>query len=80
MRIKVTNSKNTEHYSIIYDITINGKRTTKVYENIGSIDKVKLRSNGEEPITWLNNYVGQLNKKIKEKSLPVIIKNHLIKE
>ena len=74
MRIKVTNSKNTEHYSIIYDITINGKRTTKVYENIGSIDKVKLRSNGEEPITWLNNYVGQLNKKIKEKSLPVIIK------
>ena len=74
MRIKVTNSKNTEHYSIIYDITTNGKRTTKVYENFGSVDKIKLRSNGEDPLIWLKKYVEELNKKIKEDSLPVIIK------
>mgnify|MGYP006874664720 CR=1 FL=1 len=38
MRINKTKSKNMEHYSIIQDITKNGKRTTCVYENIGNYD------------------------------------------
>ena len=74
MRIKVTKSKNKEHYSIIYDTTLNGKRTTKVYENIGSINKITERANGEDPLIWLNKYVAELNKKVKENSLPVILK------
>ena len=49
MRINKTKSKNKEHYSIIQDVKINGKRTTKVYENIGSFDKLKLRAGDEEP-------------------------------
>ena len=57
MRINKTKSKNMEHYSIIQDITKNGKRTTKVYENIGNYDKLKLRAGDEDPIVWLNNYV-----------------------
>lgn len=74
MRINVTKSKNKEHYSIIQDITKNGKRTTRVYENIGNYDSLKLRAGDEEPLTWLNNYVNKLNKKHKEDSLPIIIK------
>ncbi len=74
MRIKKTISKNHEHYSIIYDVKINGKRTSKIYENIGNIEKVKLRAGNEEPLVWLNNYVNELNNKIKENTLPIIIK------
>lgn len=74
MRIKKTKSKNSEHYSIIYDTKINGKRTSKVYENIGNYNDLKIKANGEDPIIWLNNYVENLNNKIKEESLPLILK------
>lgn len=74
MNIKKTKSKNAEHYSIIYNVTINGKRTSRVYENIGNYNDLKLKAKGEEPETWLKNYVNSLNKKIKEDSLPTILK------
>ena len=76
MRINKTKSKNMEHYSIIQDITKNGKRTTKVYENIGNYDKLKLRAGDEDPIVWLNNYVKELNEKAKVNQLPIIIKKY----
>ena len=76
MHIKKTKSKNYEHYSIIYDVNINGKRTSKVYENIGNYDKLKLRAGAEDPISWLNNYVDSLNKKMKEDNLPSILKKY----
>ncbi len=60
MRINKTKSKNKEHYSIIKDITKNGKRTTCVYENIGSLEKLKQRAGDEDPMVWLNNYVEEL--------------------
>ena len=74
MRINKTKSKNMEHYSIIQDINKNGKRTTKVYENIGNFEKLKQRAGDEEPLVWLKNYVQDLNKKEKENKMPVIIK------
>ena len=76
MRINKTKSKNKVHYSIIKDITINGKRTTKVYENIGNLDNLKLRAGNEEPLEWLKNYVTELNKKHKQNSLPVIMRKN----
>lgn len=76
MNIKVTKSKNSEHYSIIYNIKINGKRTSKIYENIGNFEKLKLRAGNQDPIEWLKNYVAELNRKQKEDALPVIIKKY----
>lgn len=76
MRKNITKSKNMEHYSIIQDITKNGKRTTCVYENIGNYEKLKLRAGNEDPIMWLDNYVKDLNKKSKENSLPIIIQKN----
>ena len=73
MRIRVTKSKNTTQYAIIKDIYKNGKRTTCVYENLGTIDKFKSRAKDEEPLVWLKNYVNELNKQNKEDELPVII-------
>lgn len=76
MYIKKTNSKNAEHYSIIYNIRVDGKRTSRVYENIGNYEKLKLRAGNEDPILWLNNYVNELNIKQKEDNLPVLIEKY----
>lgn len=76
MRINKTKSKNNEHYSIIEDIKKNGKRTTRVYENIGNLENLKLRAGDEAPLEWLKNYVAELNKKQKENSLPVIMRKN----
>ena len=76
MHIKKTFSKYSEHYSIIQDIKKNGKRTSKVYENIGNYEKLKQRAGNEEPMVWLKKYVDKLNKELKENNLPVIIKKY----
>lgn len=83
MRIRKVKTKNTIQYAIIYDTKINGKRTTKIYQNLGTLEKISLLSKNEDPLVWLNNYVNELNKKFKEDTLPVIIKkepNELIKK
>lgn len=76
MFIKKTKSKNSEHYSIVYNVIVNGKRTSKVYENIGNYNNLKLRANDEEPIVWLKKYVDDLNKQVKENSLPIVLKKN----
>ena len=74
MRLKTVKTKNTIQYSIIQDITtIDGKRTTKIYENLGTIDKIKLRCGNEEPFTWVTNYILELNQKNKQNKLPILI-------
>lgn len=74
MRINKTKSKNKEHFSIIQDINKNGKKTTKVYENIGNLEKLQQRAGNEDPLEWLDNYVKELNRKNKEEKMPIIIK------
>ena len=74
MRIKKVKTKNTIQYSIIKDVVVNGKRTTKIYENLGTLDKIKMRSKEEEPLLWLKKYITELNSKEKENKIPVVIK------
>ena len=74
MRIRTTRTTNTVQYAIIKDINKNGKRTTCIYENLGTLDKIKQRAGDKDPLVWLKNYVQELNKKEKENKMPVIIK------
>ena len=53
MRIRKMKTKNTTQYAIIKDITKNGKRTTCIYENLGTIEKFKERAGDTEPLEWL---------------------------
>lgn len=73
MRIKITKSKNTTHYAIIKDIIKNNKRTTCIYENLGTLDKIKTRAGNKDPLEWLNGYVKDLNIIAKKEKLPIII-------
>lgn len=74
MRIRITKTTNTVQYAIIKDITKNGKRTTCIFENLGTLDKIKQRAGNKEPLVWLKNYVQELNIKEKENKMPVLIK------
>lgn len=74
MRIRTIRTTNTVQYAIIKDIHKNGKRTTCIYENLGTLDKIKLRAGSEDPLVWLDNYVKELNKKSKEEKLPIIMR------
>ena len=74
MFIKKTSSKNAEHYSIVYNVVIKGKRTSKIYENIGNYNDLLIRANGTNPEVWLKEYVNEINRKIKEDSLPTFLK------
>ena len=69
MRIRTIKTTNTMQYAIIKDVNKNGKRTTCIYENLGTLDKIKLRTGNEEPLVWLNNYVKELNEKSKEEKI-----------
>lgn len=64
-RIKTNNYTNTKSYCIIEDYKRNGKRTTKVVDNIGNYEKVsKLASEqGIDVDTWLNNRLNDYRKK-----------------
>ena len=53
MRLKKVQTKNTVPYAIMKDITKNGKRTTCVHENLGTLDKIKIRRDDMAPLVWL---------------------------
>lgn len=67
MRLKITKSKNSIHYSIIKDyVPINGKRTTRVFENLGNQNQVEERFGKTNTINNIKNYVNKLNSENKE--------------
>ena len=74
MRIRTIKTTNTVQYAIIKDVNKNGKRTTCIYENLGTLDKIKLRAGDENPLVWLDNYVKELNRISKEEKMPIIIR------
>ena len=57
MRIKASKSKNSTSYSIIKDITIDGKRTTKIIQKIGNEKYIKEKAGNLSVEEWLNNYL-----------------------
>lgn len=67
MRLKITNSKNQVHYSIIKDYTpIDGKRTTKIFENLGNQQQIEERFGNVNTINKIKEYISSLNNEAKE--------------
>ena len=67
MRLKITKSKNKVHYSIIKDFTnLSGKRTTKVFENLGNQQQVEERFGKEDTLNKIKEYVNFINNEDKE--------------
>lgn len=79
-RISYSKSKNSTVYYIIEDYKRNGKRTTKIIDNIGNHNKVLLLANNENITVdeWLNNYLNNYLKEHPTSNEPeeVIIKKY----
>ena len=62
MRLKITKTKSATNYYIIKDIKKNGKRSTAIYERLGTEKEILKRSNGEDILSWIEKYLDKLNK------------------
>ena len=74
MRLKISKTNTSTNYYIIKDVNKNGKRSTMIYERLGTEQEILERSKGEDISIWIKNYIKELNQKIKKDSLPVLIK------
>ena len=74
MRLTITKNKNSSSLYVIKSVIIDGKRTSKVIERLGTLDDVKVKAKGKDPIQWAREYVDMLNREEKENLSDVIIK------
>ena len=63
MRLQISKSKNAESFYVIRSVYEKGKRTTMVYEKLGTLQEVKEKARGADPYIWAKAYVEALNKK-----------------
>ena len=63
-RIKTNTYTHTKSYSIIEDYKRNGKKTTRIVDNIGNYEKVSKLADAEgiDVDTWLKNYLENYKK------------------
>jgi len=69
MRLSITKTKNSTSFYVIKSY----KRTSTVFEKLGTLDEVIKKAHGEDPIVWAKNYIAELNKKEKEENLNITI-------
>ena len=79
MRLSISKSKNSISYYIKKDVTLNGKRTSKIIEKLGTHKYLLEKLNGNDPETWAREYVAKLNDQEKENSRTVITKRSPVK-
>ena len=67
MRLNIRRTNNYAYYSIIKDYTnIDGKRTTKIFEKLGSQHQVEKRFGKIDTINEIKKYINSLNTESKE--------------
>ena len=72
MRLKISKSKNAQSFYVIQSTYINRKRSTKIVEKLGTLEEVKKKSDGQDPIEWAKKYIEELTKKEKEGNREII--------
>lgn len=73
MRLQVSQTKNAASFYVVKSIYINGKRTNKVVEKLGTYAELKAKLGGRDPYEWAEEYVAELNRLEKEGKEPVVI-------
>lgn len=66
MRLMISKSKNSQSLYVIKSVFVDGKRTTKIIEKLGTYDSLQEKLNGEDPINWAKKYIEDLNEKEKK--------------
>src|SRR6056297_1309534 len=75
MRISIAKKKNDSYLYIVKDVTINGKRTTKPVEQLGSLNVLceKLDLSTNDTIAWARERATQMNEKENKANEKIII-------
>lgn len=74
MRLKKSTSKNSVSLSVIKDVSVNGKRTTKVVEALGNCEDISKKYGVDDPFQWAKDYIKELNQSEKEDNRDVMVK------
>ena len=76
MRLSISKSKNATSLYVKEDVTIDGKRTSKIVEKLGTVAELEKKLGGEDPIQWAKNYIEELNRLEREGKEPVVIEKY----
>lgn len=60
MRLTFSKSKNAESIYVIDDVIVDGKRTTKIVESLGTVAELREKLKGEDPYEWAKAYIESL--------------------
>lgn len=71
MRLSKSVSPNATSLYVIKSIIVDGKRTSKIVEKLGTIKELEEKLNGRDPIEWANEYVKKLTKEERDGKLEV---------
>lgn len=64
----ISKSKNAQSLYVIKSVFVDGKRTTKVVEKLGTYDSLLEKLDGQDPIVWAKQYINELNEQEKKKN------------
>ena len=56
MRLQIIRSKNAASLYVVKSVFINGKRTSKVVERLGTYSSLERSLNGKDPIVWAKEH------------------------
>jgi len=72
-RLQISRTKNAASFYVVKSIYVNGKRTNKVYEKLGTYEELKARLGDQDPYEWAEEYVAELNRLEEEGKEPDVI-------
>jgi hypothetical protein len=73
MRLSKVRSTNEISLNIIKDVKVDGRRTTKVVESLGTERSLKEKLGVDDPYPWIKNYIASLNEQEREGKRKVTI-------
>ena len=74
MKLTISKSKNSTSLYVAKSMYVNGTRTSKIVEKLGTVKELEEKLNGQDPIEWAKEYIEELNKKEKEEKREILVR------
>lgn len=73
MRLQISESKNASSFYVVESVYLNGTRTNRVVEKLGTYKELKEKLGDKDPNEWAEEYVKELNRLNKDDKEPDVI-------
>jgi transposase len=74
MRLKISESKNSASLYVIKSTYKNGVHSSKIVQKLGTVNELRKKLDGQDPIEWAKKYIDELNRKEKEENQEILLK------